>query len=262
VEFQLTGGGADQVSGRVTDGNWVANVLGDRAAFHTVTNRAPFAGKFTVILPKDSNSLPAPAGNGFGTVSVAPGGAVVLKGRAADGSTLAQSVPVSLHGSWPFYVSLYGGKGSLLGWLTITNRLADDVNGLVSWIRPPIATSKYYSTGFTNELQLIGSTYVPPISRTNRVFAVTNGVVMLADGNLSQNLLNLVVLSQDNHVMNLSSNKLTLSISTSSGAFSGTEIDLVTRKPVTFRGVILQKQNYGSGYFLGTNQSGQVYFGE
>jgi hypothetical protein len=29
----------------------------------------------------------------------------------------------------------------------------------------------------------------------------------------------------------------------------------------TFKGAVLQRQNFGSGFFLGTNQSGRVYVG-
>lgn len=33
------------------------------------------------------------------------------------------------------------------------------------------------------------------------------------------------------------------------------------RKDQSAQGVVLQKQNAGGGFFLGTNQSGSVYFG-
>jgi hypothetical protein len=34
-----------------------------------------------------------------------------------------------------------------------------------------------------------------------------------------------------------------------------------TTRSVPFKGVLLQNQTNGSGYFLGTNQSGRVFFG-
>ena len=56
---------------------------------------------------------------------------------------------------------------------------------------------------------------------------------------------------------------LTMAITPSSGLFSGS-VTLtndgyrVTRQ---FKGAILRRQNHGTGFFLGTNQSGRVYFG-
>jgi hypothetical protein len=38
-------------------------------------------------------------------------------------------------------------------------------------------------------------------------------------------------------------------------------VNPVTQLTIPFSGVILQKQNFGSGYFPGTNQSGKVFFG-
>jgi hypothetical protein len=32
------------------------------------------------------------------------------------------------------------------------------------------------------------------------------------------------------------------------------------RRVVSFKGVVLQRQNYGTGFFLGTNQTGHAFF--
>ena len=262
VELQLVATrSGDQVHGRVTDGNWVAGLLGDRAVFHTVTNRAPSTGYYTMVLPGNVNALEGPSGDGFGTASVTPGGNVILKARSADGTAFTQTVPLSLRGEWPLYVPLYGGKGSMLAWLTLTNRPNDDITGLVSWIRPGIPTAKYYRAGFTNETQLIGSSYVSPDTRTNRIVELTNAVMLFTGGNLPYALTSSIILSNNNRVLNLSSNKLEVTITTRSGLFSGSKVNPATGKLLHFRGVMLQKRDAGSGYFLGTNQSGRVYFG-
>jgi hypothetical protein len=59
-------------------------------------------------------------------------------------------------------------------------------------------------------------------------------------------------------IINLDTNKLTVTITSASGLFSGSIGVPGSGKTVAFTGVVLQKQNIGSGFFLGTNQSGRV----
>jgi hypothetical protein len=70
-----------------------------------------------------------------------------------------------------------------------------------------------------------------------------------------------VTLTQSNRVINGSANSLTLSITLTNGVFSGSVKVPGTTRTNTFKGALLQNQNSGTGYFLGTNQSGWVYFG-
>jgi hypothetical protein len=53
-------------------------------------------------------------------------------------------------------------------------------------------------------------------------------------------------------------NKLTLSFTQSSGLFKGNLRTADHPKSISFSGVVLQNQTNGSGYFLGTNQSGRI----
>ena len=48
----------------------------------------------------------------------------------------------------------------------------------------------------------------------------------------------------------------------SSGLFSGSATVPGTKQKVSFKGALLQNVDVGYGYFLGTNQSGSVFFGE
>jgi len=96
---------------------------------------------------------------------------------------------------------------------------------------------------------------------TNNVSVLnfTTGRVWLANGNLSQSFTNQIVLGNNNKVTD--TNKLSLSIMTKSGLFKGSALSPDTGKPISFSGVVLEKQGFGSGFFLGTNQAGRVYFG-
>ena len=86
--------------------------------------------------------------------------------------------------------------------------------------------------------------------------------MVLTDGNLAGGITNAVTIGLNNRVVdNTISNKLTLALIPSSGLFRGTAVNPVTRKLIAFNGALLQKQNLGSGNFLGTNQCGKVFFG-
>ena len=62
-------------------------------------------------------------------------------------------------------------------------------------------------------------------------------------------------------VTNASPYPLAVSFNLSSGLYTGTFTPPGVSKPGAFKGVVLQKGNYGSGHFLGTNQSGWAGFG-
>lgn len=132
------------------------------------------------------------------------------------------------------------------------------MTGLLSWIKPANA-GKPYTNGFSTEVQLIGSKFTRP--GTNLLFSTTNLMVAFTEGDLATSFTNWLVLGPNNKVNNTSSNKLTLTVDTGTGLFAGNVMPPDSTKPVAFNGAILQKQGYGDGCFLGTNQSGRVYFG-
>src|SRR5207253_2757997 len=98
-----------------------------------------------------------------------------------------------------------------------------------------------------------GSAYQPP-ARNMPLLNFSEGQVAFTGGNLAEVLINQVRLNTNNKVANLSSNKLTLTLSPSSGLFKGTVVNPIDGKPISFLGAVLQDENSGSGYFLRTNQ--------
>ena len=247
--------------GIVTDGQWTAVLLGDRHEFLAKTNPAPFTGRYTMVLPGQPGTATSPGGDGYGAIKIDSRGFLKLTAMTADDRALTFSAPVARDGSCPVYVPLYKGKGSILGWLNFTNRSSDDCTGLLNWACPSLPTSKLYPLGFTNEVLAVGSSYLAPVSKTNRVIALTNGVIFFSGGNLLQTFTNAVAMGADSRVANLGNNSLTLAITTSSGLFKGTVVNPDGGKAKAFRGALLQKRNEGSGYFRGTNQTGRVSFG-
>ena len=261
VQWAVDLHGLDQVTGSVSDGQWLAELLGDRAIFNATTNRAPLAARYTLVLP-GSPGIDSPEGDGWGTLRVSSSGLGTLSGALAEGARLSRSMPVSKGGAWPLYAPLYyyqySYRGSLLGWIQFdTNAPSDDLNGLVDWSKPALPTARFYPAGFTNQMTLTGSRYVAPVTSMNRVVNLTNGVVILSGGNLSQAWTNVVVFGAT-RVTNLSPNKLSVTLSPSTGRFTGTFLDTGTVRTVSFAGAVLQKSTNGSGCLLGTNQAGRV----
>lgn len=255
--------GADRLTGTVSDGIWTAGLLANRAVFNATTNRATrFAGRYTVVFPGPDGDPAVPMGDGYGAVTVASSGTITLGGSLADGTALSQAVPISKDGQWPLYASLYSGKGSVWSWVQFdTSQPATNLQGQLSWVRPPIPNSRYYPAGFTNVVLAEGSRITAPTTRTMRVINVTNGAVVFEGGNLAAAFTNFVELTEANKVTGPASNRMSFVLNVTNGVFSGKVVTRDRTRTNTFKGAILQDLDTGHGYFLGTNQSGRVTFG-
>ena len=253
INLGLTNG---SLTGTVSDGTWVADLSADRAN-SSKANPAPQAGRYTLLIPGSDNASAQPAGHGFGAVTVDALGRVTLSGILGDGTTVTSASIVSRQGRWPFYAPLYNGKGSILGWLSFTNQ--GNVSGQLGWFKLLQPKARLYPGGFTNSTEVVGSVY----GYTNGlpVLGLTGGQLSLTNGNLAQSISNPVVLGPNFHaaVQEASVQKTNkLAFKTSSGMFKGTVMNPATGKPITVNGVILQNQDLGAGYFLGSTESGSV----
>jgi len=246
------------IDGTVIGDDWESPLIGDRAPVYPLGTSSPLAGKYTLVIPGSNDAANSPGGDSYGTVTISKAGSLLLAGKLADNTILSQTVPVSAEGWWPLHALLYTGKGSLHGWMQFTNEDSSDIAGTLSWIKLTNSAAKFYRAGFTNEHDAVGSAYVPPT--TNRVINMTNGTVEFRLGNLLESITNNVLLTTNNKITNLSSNKLTLTFTLTSGLFKGSVTDTNTGKAIPFTGALLQKLDSGYGHFLGTNQSGQVHF--
>ena len=145
--------------------------------------------------------------------------------------------------------------------VTITNRPDSDLIGDLDWIKPPTPKAHFYPGGFTNRCQAVGSIYIRPTDVTTSLLKLTDAEVKFGGGNLSTDFTNSVHFLLNSFVENLSTNKLSLSFSLSSGAFRGRVVDPGTGRSMSFGGVAMQKLGTGYGFLLGTNQSSQVVIG-
>lgn len=276
VSFDLGFGVATNLAtGTVSDGNWTAELKADRAVFDNSNLATAFSNRYTMLMPGFTNASAGPAGYGYGVIFVEGDGGVKLSGATADAQPLSQSVPISGNGEWPFYVPLSKGihvytnlltmvkktnnaypLGSMLGWINFTNTAP---TGTVSWIKKSGATA-VYPNGFTNESVLLGSRYLVPATGT-RAVDITTGTVMLTSGNLSSAITRSVSISTANVLAITPTNqtvKLTLTPKTGllSGNFKHPDNANTT---TTIKGVVLQEQELGGGFFVGTNQGGLMF---
>ncbi len=245
---------SDQVIGTVSDGSWTAALLGDRATYNATTNPAPQFGSYTVLFP-GTNLPSADPGDGYGLMTVTTAGVATLSGVLADGTSISRSTSLSKNGAMPVYVSLYGGKGALVSWLTLTNALTNSVFGDGVWIKGGGVSGKVYSAGFTNEFTTSGSIY--QISTNGMPLNLTNAMVIFAGGNIAPSITNQIIFSP-NYITPVAgqTNGLIITNVAKTGFVSGSFLKPGTTTRLGFKGVMLQQQNMASGFFIGTNQSG------
>ncbi|MGD0413197.1 MAG: putative Ig domain-containing protein [Verrucomicrobiota bacterium] len=247
------------VSGSVTDGSFVAQVVADLAVFNSTNKATNYEGQYTFIIPGTNEPAAGPLGTSCGTVTVSPLGAVTFSVSLADGtaSPVNPSGVISGEGYWPFYLPLYGGNGSLWSWNFFANGAMMSAPG-ASWINTTNTTAAaLYRAGFTNEaVSMIGSAYT-----TNEpLLALTNGQVVLEGGNLPVAITNQFILTSKNTILLTNAadtNKLTLTITKTNGVISGAFANPShPSQTISVSGVLLQNQTNAQGYFLGTNASG------
>jgi hypothetical protein len=260
-------GTVDQVTGLVSvatvDGEDLsADLLAFRASF-SANNVPSQEGQYTMIIPgTDDSSGLGPVGDSYGAMSVSKTGTIQLSGTLADGTKFTQGSYLGPDGEWPLYVPLYSGQGMVLSWITVGDPPGSALTGDLTWLKPALPNTKYYPEGFiiqpsSNAVSVLGSFYARPPSETT-VLPFNLGEVVLTGGDLAENMTNFVTLNFNNSVS--STNRTSVSISLQSGLFSGHVINPSSKKPISFQGIVMTNLGAGYGFFLGTNQSGEVLF--
>jgi len=256
ASLQLDMTGLNVVTGQITDGSAISELTANLGVYSR-TNPAPQAGRrYTLVLPGGTYSAAEPGGDCFGTVMVDAMGNVTFSGTLADGTKISQKAILSSQGQWPFYVSLYSGGGVILGWLNFTNQPEDDISGLFNWFRLPVPMAKIYPSGFIIENEAAGSIYTFSNGVPVLDFGAGQGRLILENGRLTQTITNYISINPQNKVT--TTNKMTLTIATSSGLFTGSVTDPATGRAVSISGALLQKSTNGAGFFLNGNQAGRV----
>ncbi|MDB6059517.1 MAG: hypothetical protein JWO95_3361, partial [Verrucomicrobiales bacterium] len=215
-----------------------------RAPF-CATNQSMFSGKYTMALPANAS---LDTGHGFGCISQMPDGTIKLMPPSAlgDGTAVSQSVGVGGQGEWPIYVSVNKGTGLLFGWLNFSNAPARTLSGTVNWIRPNCSSA---------EIQISASLYTP--SATGFGVNATSLTAVCEGGCLTQCTSNAVLVAKTPvTVLSPNTNAMSLKISSPNGFVSGSF--KVAGKVKMIKGVVLQQQTNGAGFFVDTPKNGAV----
>ena len=270
LRLQLDLSGTNRMTGQVSDETSTADIVAYRPGFSTASPAPEKGRRFLLRIPGDENSLAAPGGDGFGTITVDSLGSVLFNGTLGDGTRVAQSGLLSNSSQWPFYALLYGGRGSILGWLSFTGPGLGSISGSLTWFKQALPVyRRLYPGGYTFQTEVIGSVYT--FTNGTRALNFSQGQVIIESGGLLHNrsLTNQVLLSAENRVTDLTrTNRLTLSINPATGLFQGSFLTfrgnyftISNYVTIPFFGALLPGLTNGTGYFLNTNQSGRVFFG-
>lgn len=263
---------ADKITGTITgsDDLVAAAVSADRAVWdgkNTVPdpNYLSSKGLYTVIFPARNSevgltSSQYPQGDGYGTLRITNKGLVTVIGTLADGTAVSSSATISKTYELPFYSKLTGG-GLISGPVTFDYTKADtDAKGTnLVWLRPAVATSKYYPQGWTSGIliDLLAAKYVvTPGTAVIPGLAATspNADVTLTDGKLTANVDKQVTISTHNVVtVTPVDHTFTLALQAAAGSFTGKFKHTDGTSPA-YKGAIYQKGSLvgGYGYFLST----------
>jgi cyclophilin family peptidyl-prolyl cis-trans isomerase len=249
---------AGRITGSLIDfnnlGRGGASVELDRAWSSMTATNAPQAGRYTFLIP-GAQAADAPGGSGFGAFTVDRRGRVRLSGTLGDAIPLTRAASISAQGRWPLYATLYGGHGSIAGWVNFSTNAPGGVEASLKWFKAAHPSPRY-AAGFSNEVVLLGSRYTPP-PRGARVLDLTNALVLLEGGNLSATLTNRVTL-ETNHTVTVNSGNemLALRVVPATGVVQGSFVHPLTQQPVTLRGIAVQGLKALGGLFLGTTETG------
>lgn len=231
-------------------------------------------GKFTVAFPAlvapnrgfEANAFPQ--GDGWANLTIALSGKVTLAGRLADGTALTLSSFLTAENRVALHARLYGGKGSISGRARYQNLETSDANGInFLWFRPvqlSSSTTALYPNGWpggihvdfeASRLVAKASPYfraLTPADADGNLFIIIDDLSGKSANLDSANKIILVTLPDLNLLKN--------TFSPSSGRWTGSFKHPTDLKKKTFSGIVLQKSNRATGYYIGPTGSGRASF--
>jgi hypothetical protein len=279
------GTGTDKLNGTLMQGgNAVAIIDADRALYTAHKNPAApmmnvpagLLGQYTVVfaaLTPAEQGLAAsqfPQGDGVAKLTVAADGNATISGYLADGTRISYTNSLSKTNTWPLYIPLAKGQGSISTQVTFEDLTNTDLDGMnAQWYLPAQPKSATYPGGWPNGIlvNVIGSKYIVPagvasvLPGLSGTSASGNADVEIAGADVTApGISDPVNVAANNKVVLApgGTDKLTLTIQKTTGVVTGSFTDPATTKPVSIHAAIFQKQQAGFGFFLDGGQSGSV----
>lgn len=237
------------------------------------TTNIASVGDYTATLGVDNLTAGGGPLTGYLTLTVSDKGAVKFKGFLPDGAKVMGASNVSVNDHFPLVAGLYKKKA---GFLSIDAALLSNGDGTFSldfggtWTKPPGSTGIYGSAGLANvPVNGAGRLYVQPPAGSRVLSdldsASGSAFVNLSAGNLAAPIGQAVTVSTANKVTvnTPGADKLKVKIKSAKGTFSGSFMDGATLrkfKGACIQGPANQNEQFGTGFFIGTDVAGLVLF--
>jgi cyclophilin family peptidyl-prolyl cis-trans isomerase len=201
------------VTGTVQSADWTSDITAYRQVAKLTTSTVPRSGNFVLKIPSQSSDL----GESVATVTVSPLGTMTFTGTMADNTPWTELAGVSKEGYFPIFASLYTGRGLVVG----QHQFSSSTNsfGPTRWIRPAISNA-FYTNGFStvgsnSYLSLVAK----PVTNSTYVLRLGGNTLPEVTYNLHANTLGQLLVSSG------PTNKLSIVLTTTTGAINGTWID-------------------------------------
>ena len=240
------------------------------APYRNVPSALLGAFTFTVSVPDD-------AGIGSGRIVVRDTGNVSVFVTMPDGTKKLDSSVLEQDAEGfkvPIYVPFLQNQGAVCGVIVLPQQTSDPVRGEIIWFKPADPNRAQSPEGWPGgmDLAIVGSRYEAPVARSSAAALLGStgehapksrlATVVLSGGGLLAPVA-IPTLIANNRLVPLpgsSIRRFSVSINPTNGKFTGEFKHPVTRKSNPIKGVVLQLQNVGAGYFLGALQSGAIVF--
>jgi uncharacterized repeat protein (TIGR03803 family) len=235
----------DEVTGTVSGtngGGWSSTLLAEE----TVKSGS---ARYTVMIPPGPGApSTSPPGYGYALVTN-HNGLVTLTGALADGAAFSQNVPIVGAGNLPFYASLYGNTGLVIGWLN----LDEGLTGTNVWWIAPSRSSALYTNGFTNVSAILASEWTKPPSDF-----LPSGRLTISNTSLSLDFA--ISIANKTLIKEAGSptNSLTGTLNPTTGLLTIAFGNGTGKATTTGYAAILQDSTNGYGYFLTKTNAGAV----
>ncbi|MBU6300548.1 MAG: choice-of-anchor D domain-containing protein [Verrucomicrobia bacterium] len=254
---------------------------GQRRPTHTRSNPSPWKNSYTmaVCAPAGADAANQPAGDGYGSLSVA------FSGSCSGMVTLADGTKVTLGGHiglpytdattqtaiWSFHRGIYGRtpKGYVAGAITFrTVAGVSSLDGEWRWVKQGGASpASVYPDGIDITTEVLGSIYVPPAKNVQAMTGLdpTLDNVWLRFSKTDLSTLASLELTgkdlagtwqADNKIIHYGPQSVTMTFNASTGLLTGTYKDTANGINFSFGGALIQSQNLLTGSFLTQNKSG------
>lgn len=206
-----------------------------------------------ITTQESAETVGAGMGGGYGSIIVGTTGSAKLALTPADhSSAVSFSTSLLINDSFPVFIPLYKKTGLFMGWFDTVQSNNFNFQGTnLTWIRPAMSDSKFYTNSFQLTATAIASLYTTPKTGTN-VLGWTDGFFQL--GGTPTNALSYTAIGFNKNTFTYPSdntNKLKLKLTTSSGLISGSYLSGKTT--TSFKAVVLPGTGCAYGFVAGTN---------